>query len=233
MNTLSRFFLLLLLVVSLTGCSEKRKLKNILVDYQTVQNEHFSNWVNPGPMLAINSSDSIRIYIDFLKSFEDKLLALDSTKLEPTSLEIWQNEVFVLKEQQQYWENFFQDPSAFDVTGHFKDLLFNSSDTLKNLRQISSALGMVPEHFERAKEVLVQPDPDRSSIAVQKQLLFLRFLQVELPDILDNVKMPAEELKELESKAQDAKMASKDFIGFCESLIFEHFDTLMTRPPVE
>ncbi len=233
MNTISRFLLLTLMVILLSGCSEKRKLKNILVDYQTEQTEHFSNWINPGPLLAINGADSIRIYLDFLKSFEHKLLALDSSKLESVSLEIWQNELLVLREQQQYWDNFFQDPSAFDVTGHFKALLNNSTDTLKNLQKVSSALSVVPEHFKRAKEVLIHPDPDKSSIAVQKQLLFLRFLQVELPEIMDQAHLPVEEQKLLEAQVRNAKMASKDFIGFCESLIFEHFDTLMTRPPVE
>jgi hypothetical protein len=91
----------------------------------------------------------------------------------------------------------------------------------------------VPKHFEKAKMMITAPAPNSSALAVQKQLLFLRFLQNDLPDLMKNANIEEQDRAELTARIRNAKLASKDFIGFCESLIFEHFDSTLIRPQQE
>ena len=169
-----------LAAIFFTSCSEEKKLKKILVDLHSQQNENFQKWNNPGP-LDITEQDSIQLYLDFLISFQDNLQTIDTTKLEKPAYAIWRNELNNIQTQQQFWDNLFSDPSAFDLTNYFKDLLERPGESTQKLFTISEALELVPQHFEKAKTMLTAPNPDKSSIAVQQQILFLRFLQIELP----------------------------------------------------
>lgn len=231
MNKTKWLTLFLLFLLSI-GCKEGNKLKKILVDYHTDMSTAFPGWENPGPM-KINQADSIEQHITFLEQFTDKLANIDSTKLETTEFQIWKTELETLQAKKQFWENYFRDPSAFDLTPFFINLTGDSPDTLKNLRLITVELEKVPRHFETAKKLLYAPDPGKSAIAVQKQIIFLRFLQIDLPGILKTNRLTQVEQKKLAENIQKAKIASKDYIGFCESLIFEHFDSTIVRPQEE
>ena len=230
--TKTKWLTLFLLFLLSSSCKESNKLKKILVNYHTDLNTAFPGWENPGPM-KINQGDSIEQHIAFLEQFTKKLANIDSTKLETTEFEIWKTELENIQAKKQFWENYFSDPSAFDLTPFFINLTGASPDTLKNLRLISVELAKVPQHFETAKKLLDAPDPGKSAIAVQKQIFFLRFLQIDLPDILKTSRLPRAEQKKLEENIQKAKIASKAYISFCESVIFEHFDSTIVRPQEE
>jgi hypothetical protein len=226
---LKHLFPILLLVI---GCSEETRLKNTLSDYQVTLNKNYSHWENPAP-LFLAEKDSIDIFLKFLRSAENQLMTIDTLALELSAYAIWQNELQFIREKQEQWSNLFSNPAAFDVTGHFTGIINGSDNIEEKLSMVSAALELIPAHFEKAKKIITAPDPSRSSLAVQKQLLFLRFLQIDLPDLMKTANLPAEKRQELTSRIRKAKLASKDYIGFCESLIFEHFDSTLIRPQQE
>lgn len=233
MNLNHLYFSLFFIFLLFSSCSEQNKLKSSLVDFHTQQNELFQQWINPGPLAVTSKQDSLDLYLDFLLSFEEELKTIDTNRLEAPAYAIWQNELEAIQEERLRWENSFSDPSSFDLTLYFRTLASGQENDPQRLGQISTALELVPTHFEHAKNMITTPDPDKSALAVQQQLLFLRFLQIDLPDIVKNSQISGKELSTLEKRIKNAKMASKDYIGFCESLIFEYFDTTLTRPQLE
>jgi hypothetical protein len=228
-NAFKPEILIISLALLLLGCNEEKKLKDILVDYNTEMTDKFPEGDHPNP-LTIGQGAFISRRIALLEQFEQKLMAIDSSKLEESGNQILKGELTALSTQKYFWQNYYKDPSAFDVTGYFQNQLSNTTDTILFLQQMSAELEKVPEHFENAKKIITSPDPDKSALSVQQQILFLRFLQIDLPDIIKSSDLPDKDKSTLLSRIKASKIASKDFIGFCESLIFEHFDSTFVRP---
>lgn len=211
------------------GCGEEKNLKSILTEYQTEINNNFDNWQVPNP-LEVSKDASISKRIATLEKFENKLAAIDTLQLEKTELQILNRELELIRTQKSFWQNYYNDPSAFDLTNYYKNIIEQEKDTLKALKILSTELAKAPEHFESAKQLLITPDPEKSALSVQKQLLFLRFLQIELPELIQGSQLSDSEKEQMGKIVKEAKLAAKDYIGYCESLIFEHLDSTIVRP---
>lgn len=120
------------------------------------------------------------------------------------------------------------DPSVYNLGGEMKAMLVNDSIPLDGrLLRIGQLLKDADSYYLTAKANLTQPHPDRTVLAMQKQLRTLNFLNGELLDSLTLANLSVPEREELKTKAAQAKLAVKDYLGFCRSLLFEQRDSTL------
>lgn len=225
------FFFGLTLLVSLSSCSENAKLEKLLDRHHDDFHSIFYEWQPPNP-INISHTDSLTARIDFISQHQIKLSKIDSNQLNDFKRKEWRNFHNRLEEEKQHWQSYFHDPSLFDVTNYLKNTLLTQEtlgDTLQYLQALKKELSRVPQHFERIKQIINQAEPDKANLAVQKQILFLRFLQLELPRFLEQSALYQTEKDAVTSEVRLVELAIKDFIGFCESLVFEHFEEEIRR----
>ena len=120
------------------------------------------------------------------------------------------------------------DPSIYNLGGEMKAMLVSDSIPLDGrLLRIGQLLKDADAYYSTAKANLTQPHPDRTVLAMQKQLRTLNFLNGELLDSLALANLSAPEREELKTKAAQAKLAVKDYLAFCRSLLFEQRDSTL------
>lgn len=120
------------------------------------------------------------------------------------------------------------DPSVYNLGGEMKAMLVNDSIPLDGrLLRIGQLLKDADSYYLTAKVNLIQPHPDKTVLAMQKQLRTLNFLNSELLDSLALANLSAPEREELKTRAAQAKLAVKDYLAFCRSLLFEQRDSTL------
>lgn len=118
------------------------------------------------------------------------------------------------------------DPSLYNLGGALKQTLSQDSATLEaRLLRIDQQLAEADWYYVVAKDNLWKPIPEKSNLALEKQLYTLRFLQSELRDSINASSLTETERKQLANKISQAQLAVKDYLAFCRSLQFEHQDS--------
>lgn len=122
------------------------------------------------------------------------------------------------------------DPSLYNLGGELKVILSNDSIPLDGrLLHIGQSLKEADIYYLNAKANLIKPHPDKTSLAIQKQLRTLNFLNGELLDPLMHSNLSTPEREEITQKTAQAKIAVKDYLAFCRSLLFEQRDSTFSK----
>lgn len=122
---------------------------------------------------------------------------------------------------------YINDPSLYNMGGQLKYILVQNSQTLKTrLKIIQQHLIGVEEYYQVGKTLLATPLPNRAQLGAQKQLVALQFLDSELKDSIALAGLNKQELEALNNHIAQAKIVLKDYLAFCESLYFEHHDSI-------
>ncbi len=120
------------------------------------------------------------------------------------------------------------DASVYNLGGALKVMLVNDSIPLdRRLLRIGQFLKDADSYYLTAKANLTQPHPDKTALAMQKQLRTLSFLNGEFLDSLALANLSAPEREELKTNAVQAKLVVKDYLAFCRSLLFEQRDSTL------
>ncbi len=185
--------------------------------------------INP---LAVMPTRELQTAQQFYRHFETDLQNINPDRLSN------KNKATYTRLQQQVAENLSEihalqsDPSLYNLGGALKTSLSNDTLTLEQrLSTIHSFLKESSSYFAAAKSNLQQPDPEKTVLAIQKQLLTLNFLQAELLDSLARSFLSANEKEAFMERTSKAKIAVKDYLAFCRSLLFEQRDSVFNTLP--
>lgn len=135
-----------------------------------------------------------------------------------------------LRENFERWSRYRSDPSLYNIAAEIKRQLGRSDLSLENkLQFIGQRLEEAEIYYRAAKQNIRMPSPERSQLAVQKQILGLKLLSEELPDSIRQASLPEADRQVLLVKVEKATLLLKDYLAFCESLWFEHLDSLVQK----
>ncbi len=147
-------------------------------------------------------------------------------RLSATQNKAWRSYEQTLDQLFAELENLQRDPSLYNPVGHWKTVLAKSKPPLDTrLRRISQQMQDANAYFSAAKANLRAPIASRIELAIQKQLLAIKFLNTELPDSIALSSLSTDDRDTLMLRTYDTKIAVKDYLAFCRSLLFEQHDT--------
>lgn len=122
------------------------------------------------------------------------------------------------------------DPSWYNLGGHLKTTLAQRDIPLpKRLATLHDQMALTKDWYAAARQNLRSPQPDNTRLAIRKHLLALEFLRQELPDSIAQSSLPEAEKQRCLQAAANTQLQVKDYIAFCQSLLFEHQDSLLRQ----
>jgi len=164
------------------------------------------------------------------KRYQHRLSILEESKLSESTLEERNSVLRTLKENDLIWRQWQTDPALYNLSGEVKRLLNQHSLPLnERLVAINQSLNQAKPYYQAAKANLSLPVPERSQLAAQKQISGLRLLSEELPDSIRIASLASTTNQQMLSNSRKAHLQIKDYLAFCESLWFEHMDSLIQK----
>ncbi|MDX1666007.1 MAG: hypothetical protein R3350_02210 [Saprospiraceae bacterium] len=132
-----------------------------------------------------------------------------------------------LVERKNYLLDFRRDPARYNLGGiAARYLLARDLSEAEKVRYLQECLQYAPLFFDLAKRNLSAPLPEQTALGIRKQEKTLMFFYGELADSLEAFRLDASKAKELSRELMGAELAVKDYLAYCNSLMFEHRDTL-------
>lgn len=120
------------------------------------------------------------------------------------------------------WSSCRQDPSLYNLPGYCKKLLTTEGTSLpEKLGFIQEHLAESEAYYEAAKQLIADPLPNKTLLAIQKQVFGLEFLAKELPDSMARAGFVPELAQRFTTDLQRTRLVVKDYLAFCESMYFE------------
>lgn len=123
---------------------------------------------------------------------------------------------------QDKWSACRQDPSLYNLPGYCKRILSEEGTSLPE------KLGFIQEHlteseayYAAAKQLIADPLPNKTLLAIQKQLFGLEFMAEELPDSIARADFVPELAQRFKTDLQRTRLVVKDYLAYCESMYFE------------
>jgi len=179
---------------------------------------------------AIPSAEEVRRELEQYRMLAESFNEIRISALEKSNRERWNHYASELKAALANRDHLIEDPAVFDIGGTLGALLQPGSGVLsERLTRIEKCLAHAPAYYETAKALLQRPDPERTLLAIEKQLQTLRLIRDALPELLETAALDETSKQSFLEKTYRAKLAVKDYLAFCESLHFEHSDTTLVR----
>lgn len=133
--------------------------------------------------------------------------------------------------QIQIWQT---DPAHYNLGGALKATLVNTDFSMEiRLLHLEAQLREAPRYYSIAKSNLSRPDSARTKLAIDKQLLGLRFIESELADSLRLANLSNAQYAAIAAHTYQARLALKDYIAFCRSILFEMQNSAVRAPTPE
>lgn len=207
--------LLLPLLGMLTACGPTGTLSDIQEGVEYLQAKRNT----------ISDTSKVESLLRHLEKTEELSAQLDG--LQPTLQNDKQRKTYQalrreLDALQRQWQAYREDPSLYNIGGHLKRILVQREHPLTQridtLRQI---LQYTPDYYRSARTKLDRPAPPKLELAMRKQRAGLRFLNKELPDSLEKVPLDGAEAAVLAAAMNEARLALKDYLAWCNSLLIE------------
>ncbi len=111
------------------------------------------------------------------------------------------------------------DPSGYNVSGVFADMLSNEYDALDTrLRNFNERLAAVPAYYEAAKNNIVNPTKEHTELAIAQNLGGLSVFETDLEDALKKATLTDAEKKQIRNRATAAVVAIKAYAEWLKKL---------------
>ena len=111
------------------------------------------------------------------------------------------------------------DPSGYNVSGVFADMLSNEYDALHTrLRNFNERLAAVPAYYEAAKNNIVNPTKEHTELAIAQNLGGLSVFETDLEDALKKATLTDAEKKQIRNRATAAVVAIKAYAEWLKKL---------------
>ena len=157
--------------------------------------------------------DSVRL---FGKHYRAQLKLVDTNAINaafrPNYLQIQR----ILKGVDVFLTNSQINPAAFNCHVGFYRIIKNEDITpAKRAEILIAKLHFVPEFYENARKNVKMTTIEQAELAVNHQIKAFLFFDKELPEFIAKSGYIAPEMPKL---LEEARLAIKDYIGFCNSL---------------
>lgn len=209
--------------MSCLACNQDRRLEFLdrSLESLTRQSGPPSAFHPVSPQTLERVCSQLDSLLGLMQQLQDGPLSRPMENAFPAIYDKWQGRV-------AEWHSFSADPSLYNLGGELKQII---SDPARSHREkagyLDTAMANAPDYYRFARLSLVKPDYTRFSLAVQKQILTLHFLDHELSDSLNEMPLEPPVKEKLLKLLPAARLAVKDYIGFCESSIWDYQDSLL------
>ncbi len=169
-------------------------------------------------ILTIPTDETDRIQMKFAESHLDSLKSYPLDQLSEnnkTDVQMMQNLMNSLLFSINEMKSGNWDPSQYNVSGSFAEILYGNYDSLENrLRDFDLKMNNVPAYYEAAKRNLKNPTIEHTELAIAQNLGGLSVFKGELKSELDKSKWTDEQKKTILEKAAIATKAIQDYVDF-------------------
>jgi len=111
------------------------------------------------------------------------------------------------------------DPSGYNVSGSFAEILNGNYDSLENrLRNFSLKLKNIPAYYEAAKKNIKNPTVEHTALAIAQNLGGISIFETDLKAALGKSKLSQAEKVEVEARAKTAVKAIQDYASWLQKL---------------
>lgn len=213
-----------LLIICCMSCNPYAELeefeKNLLLQFP------YQDYIQPW-----DRTDSLRYYpVQDLqtKSKRVKAFQVEFSGIQPTDR--WADGKKIMHQQLQdylrklesHFSSFQTDPSIYNIGGHLVQVLHEASlNPEEKSRRCLLPLESASYYYRNAQECIKKPGADRVHLAIQKQLAGIQFMEKDFRDSLQSWNLSAGQLQRFDKALYIAKLSCKDYIAFCNSLVFE------------
>lgn len=115
------------------------------------------------------------------------------------------------------------DPSAYNVSSGFAEMLNGNYDSLDNrLRNISLRMINIPAYYEAAKANIKNPTKEHTQLAIDQNLGGLSVFEKDLADAVAKSHLDAAEKEKIQARSKDAVAAIKGYADWLKQLKNDH-----------
>ena len=159
-----------------------------------------------------------KAYLDSLKHYPiDKLSDHNKTDYYLIQNQL-ESSLFSINELKSFEWN----PSNYNVSGSFAEILNGSYDSLDNrLRNLNLKLKTVPAYYAAAKEQIKNPTLEHTSLAIEQNLGGVSVFESDLQEAIAKSGLSASEKDEMKTKSLKAVEAIKDYVSWLQAMKHE------------
>jgi uncharacterized protein (DUF885 family) len=173
-------------------------------------------------ILVVPDAESRANELRFCRAQSDSLMRFKVDELSDAN----KTDYYLIKNQIDYslWSTaglkaYEWDPSQYNVSGLFAEMLGNDYEPLDNrLRNFSKKLESVPAYYSAAKRNIHNPTVEHTSLAIEQNLGGISVFEQDLGDALKKSKLNEAEKKQLQEKAKKAIAAIRDYTEWLKKM---------------
>ncbi len=213
-----------LLLFGSAACSPYADLDRLAADVdRSFPTEVFHQPISRSDTVVYYRPGQLKDYFQQLDYFRSQLNAIQPKEHWKTEKRAMHQELkSYLYALQEYFSDFQTDPGIYNIGGKIQQLLISESLTKsQKAAYIQKNLDIASRYYLNARACLTQPEPEQIRLAIQKQRLGLQLIERPLKDSLQNWRLSPAQFREIDRDQYVATLAIKDFIAFCNSLLFE------------
>ena len=227
----SRYIPRLVAMVALISCTETTDAR--FTNFQEQFRQSFARrFSEPLSGHILNIPLKTKLFADY-KYLQKQSLQLG--RIEPESLSAANQSAYrkiddLIEGKKRQLTAYRNDPSIYNVGGELKKVLIRKDWTLPaKMDSISGILVRTESYYEEAMRNIYRPIPGKARIGSQKQMLTLKLLKTDLQDSIEAAPLTPVRKKALLEAGNEARIAIKNYLSYCESLWFESKDSLLVR----
>lgn len=214
------------ILIMTSGCSPEQTFQQFA---RKIKREWKKNALPDWPELA--TSEQLNRCEQWLAPLLETLTQdIDPEQLSPTTQRAYVTQVQQLRDLQKRCSDLRTNPATFNLPGRLKARLNQEIPLTDRLRSLESPLREAKHYYANARQILQKPNPDLLALAVQKHERGIAFFEGELADSVRMSSLSPAEKKTLLQLASQAKLAAKDYLGWCESQVFSQQDPSPNSP---
>ena len=190
--------------------------------------KHYPVWAS---MMGYHKYDSVLIIPDktsrereqaFTSMHMDSLSSIDETSLSANNRIDYlmiRDQLHLISWYVNEYKSYEWDPSSYNITGPFAEMLNGSYDSLENrLRNFYKRMMNVPEYYEAAKVNISNPTAEHTQLAIEQNLGGVSVFEDDLKKALDTARLGETEKQEILSRAKIAADAVKGYADWLKKL---------------
>lgn len=220
------YYTLLGILIMTSGCSAEQTFHQF---ERKIKREWKKNALPEWPELA--TTEQLNQCEQWLTPLIEKLTQdIDPEQLPPVTQRTYVRQLQQLRDLQDRCADLRANPATFNLPGRLKARLSQDTPLIDRLRSLKQPLREAKHYYANARQVLQKPNADALAFAVQKHEQGIGFFEGELADSIRVSSLSPLEKKTLIQLAAQAKLAAKDYLGWCESQVFSQQDPFPNSP---
>lgn len=159
--------------------------------------------------------ESSKVQLDSLEKYDLESLS-DNNKTDFHMMKnLLESAVFSITEL----KSFEWDPSGYNVSGSFAEILNGNYDGLENrLRNVNLKMDNIPAFYEEAKKNIKNPTVEHTDLAIAQNLGGISVFENDLKTAVEKSKLSSTEKEEILAKSKTSVKAIQDYVSWLQKL---------------